>query len=295
MSQLEVLNGVPVVSADAAGSGFGVRIRSESPQQHGRSRSTKKGSYSSSSGSQMGASHSQFGISSYSTTLPPLDFSFQEIKEMSDVVSHEPNGGRKPSSTPASPSKSASNNNNFSDTASSSSSGARSKTAGQVTGVRLAYNELANLSGFDEALQLLLGPDARTQLTWLDLSFNKLTTVPDELLQYPNLSTLYLHGNPISHLSEVRKLSALPQLQKLTLHGTPLYQPRTNHGLRNPRSGVIWHLRNCVLKQLDFITITNADRRNSMRWAEQNKSFGETKKKRKPAEGEEGEGSPTRR
>lgn len=150
--------------------------------------------------------------------------------------------------------------------------------------MRLAYNELTHLNGFDEAMEALLGPDARTQLTWLDLSFNKLSTVPDQLLHYPNLSVLYLHGNAISQLSEVRKLAALTQLQKLTLHGCPIYQSRLNHGLRNPRSGIIWHLRTCVLKSLDFIAITNADRRNSMRWAEQNKP----KKKRRPAEGDEG-------
>jgi hypothetical protein len=36
---------------------------------------------------------------------------------------------------------------------------------------------------------------------------------------------LYMHGNNISRLSEVRKLAALPALQKLTLHGNPVRAP----------------------------------------------------------------------
>lgn len=92
-------------------------------------------------------------------------------------MDHEPNGGaRKPAA--ASP------------TAASAASGAASSSAAKtvqiqlagahgadshkrtgpkaaVTGVRLAYNDLTNLTGFVEAMELLLGPDARTQLTWL--------------------------------------------------------------------------------------------------------------------------------
>ncbi len=159
--------------------------------------------------------------------------------------------------------------------------------------MRLAYNELTNLTGFVEAMEQLLGPSARTQLTWLDLSHCKLTTIDDALLQFPNLTALYLHGNQISSIHEVRKLHVLVQLSKLTVHGNPLYQERLNHGLRNPRSAVIYHLRNCTLKSLDFITITNHDRRNSLRWAEQNKP----KKKRPVADedGNERDASPSRR
>jgi hypothetical protein len=157
--------------------------------------------------------------------------------------------------------------------------------------VRLAYNELTSLAGLVEAMEGLLGPLARWELTWLDLSHNKLATLDEALLQFPNLMALYLHGNQISMIQEVRKLHVLTRLEKLSVHGNPLYQEKLNHGLRNPRSAVIYHLRNCLLKSLDFITLTNGDRRNALRWAEQNKP----KKKRPVTDGEEREGSPTRR
>ena len=39
----------------------------------------------------------------------------------------------------------------------------------------------------------------------IDLSFNGFTTVPEELEQLPNLSVIYLHGNEISKLKDVRR------------------------------------------------------------------------------------------
>ena len=161
-----------------------------------------------------------------------------------------------------------------------------------VTGVRLAYNLLTDLKGFAEAMELLLGAESRTQLTWLDLSHNKLSEVDDVLLLFPNLTTLYLHGNLISSITQVKKLSALANLSKLTIHGCPIYEPKQNHGLKNPRSGIIYSLRETQLRSLDFVTITNADRRNALRWAQQNKP---KKKRRTGEEGEEDEGSPVRR
>lgn len=43
-------------------------------------------------------------------------------------------------------------------------------------------------------------------LEWLDLSYNYLQTIDKELLSFPNLKTLYLHGNYVSNLEEARKL-----------------------------------------------------------------------------------------
>jgi Leucine-rich repeat (LRR) protein len=151
----------------------------------------------------------------------------------------------------------------------------------QITGVRLAYNELTNLSGFVAAMELLLGPDACTQLTWLDLSHNRLTSIDEALLAFPNLTVLYLHGNQIAcSLKELYKLGSLSHLSKLTLHGNPLYSSKQNHALSHPRSAIIYTLRHCPLRSLDFITITTADRRNAIRWSEQNKP----KKKRSDAQ-----------
>ena len=49
-------------------------------------------------------------------------------------------------------------------------------------------------------------------LEWLDLSYNYLEKIEPEILQFPNLKTLYLHGNYIQNLEEVRKLQDLPYL-----------------------------------------------------------------------------------
>ena len=211
---------------------------------------------------------------SHGSAPAPLDFSFQDIASMSELATHEPAGGNR--KLPSSPSSSAA-------AASSSSSPTKSSSKSSVSGVRLAYNDLSSLKGFVEAMETLLGPDARTQLTWLDLSHNHLTSIDETvLLCFPNLTSLYLHGNAISDINEVRKLAALEKLSKFTIHGCPIYQERENHGLRNPRSAIIYHLRNCTLKSLDFITITNQDRSNAIRWAAQNKP----KKKRAAGESE---------
>jgi len=89
-------------------------------------------------------------------------------------VDHEPNGGaRKPAAAAAasSPSAAASSSTAKSVQIQSAVQGVdphkRTGPKAAVTGVRLAYNELTNLNGFVEAMELLLGPNARTQLTWL--------------------------------------------------------------------------------------------------------------------------------
>lgn len=41
---------------------------------------------------------------------------------------------------------------------------------------------------------------------------------------FPYLKTLYLHGNYILSLEEVRKLNTLPELHTLTLYGNPMEQ-----------------------------------------------------------------------
>jgi Leucine-rich repeat (LRR) protein len=60
------------------------------------------------------------------------------------------------------------------------------------------------------------------KLLWIDLSYNYLETIEDEILKFPNLKTLFLHGNYIANLEEARKLSGLTQLASLTLYGNPI-------------------------------------------------------------------------
>lgn len=274
MSQLEVVNGVPVVGHD-----------SQSPS----SPSKQRAGVAAASSPAASATSSMYTIS-HATVSPPLDYSFQDIKSMSEVPEHEPASGKKvPHISATQPTAGLKDKQLTVSSPTSAGVAGRKHAKSVVTGIRLSYNELTSLKGFAEALDLVLGPDSRQTLTWLDLSHNQLPTIDEVLTTYPNLTHLYLHGNQISSIHEVKKLCALEKLQKLTLHGNPLYQARANHGLKNPRSGVIYHLRNCILKSLDDVTITNADRRNSLRWAEQNQP-----KRVRPPAGDEADSSPRR-
>lgn len=53
----------------------------------------------------------------------------------------------------------------------------------------------------------------------MSLLFFLETQIFQSLLQFPNMTTLYLHGNQLMSLNEVKRLSGLPCLRTLTLHG----------------------------------------------------------------------------
>ncbi|EGD79963.1 hypothetical protein PTSG_10245 [Salpingoeca rosetta] len=92
----------------------------------------------------------------------------------------------------------------------------------------------------------------------LDLSFNGFTTLSSELTCLPNLGVLYLHGNAISSLKEVKKLQQLDNLRMLSLHGNAI-EKETGY-----RTFVISVLPG--LKKLDFSSITDADRERTETW-----------------------------
>ena len=46
-------------------------------------------------------------------------------------------------------------------------------------------------------------------LLWLDLSYNYLVNIEEEILKFPHLQTLYLQCNFVKNLEEVRKLGQL--------------------------------------------------------------------------------------
>eukprot|EP00439_Symbiodinium_sp_Y106_P028927 s2794_g3.t1 len=60
-------------------------------------------------------------------------------------------------------------------------------------------------------------PSPLQNLQWLDVSFNHLTAVDPEILQFPNMKALYLHGNNLSKLGDVERLKKLPKLISLTM------------------------------------------------------------------------------
>lgn len=124
------------------------------------------------------------------------------------------------------------------------------KQVPRASSIRLSNNHLTNLKGFAETFKRLLEPSE--QVLWIDLSFNKLKSLDELVTSYPNLRVLYLHGNQIEHLSQLKCLSNLKELRNLTLHGNPVVDEP------NYRFFLLSSLPK--LKHLDFSAITKQDR-----------------------------------
>ncbi|XP_075598796.1 leucine-rich repeat-containing protein 51 [Balearica regulorum gibbericeps] len=107
--------------------------------------------------------------------------------------------------------------------------------------------------GLPPALERLLV--LPTQLRWLDLSFNRLTTIDPVLTTLRALQSLQLHGNGIGSLAEVDKLGVLLRLRRLTLHGNPMEEQR---GYRSYVLSLLPHLTS-----LDFTGVTGQDRQDA--------------------------------
>lgn len=78
----------------------------------------------------------------------------------------------------------------------------------KTTTLFLQNNELRSLTGLSTVLVDVMW-DSRN-LLWLDISYNYLEQIDTELMNFPTLKTLYMHGNYIANLEEVRKLQGLP-------------------------------------------------------------------------------------
>ena len=63
--------------------------------------------------------------------------------------------------------------------------------------IRLANNNLADTTGlYKMALDVVEFPE---DIAWLDLSFNEIGAVSNDILEFPALKMLYLHGNKIRY------------------------------------------------------------------------------------------------
>ncbi|XP_030055169.1 leucine-rich repeat-containing protein 51 isoform X2 [Microcaecilia unicolor] len=162
---------------------------------------------------------------------PPADFSFKCINNIQDVLLEEPRPGVKVLR--------------------------RSKEGKLITqSVRLNNNTLTELTNFTQVMERVLKEPSR--LSWIDLSFNDLSSIEPVLTVFPNLSVLNLHGNSINRLSEVDKLADVHTLKSLTLHGNPIESEK------GYRSYVLSLLPN--LKSFDFSGVTKQDRVTAEVW-----------------------------
>lgn len=101
-------------------------------------------------------------------------------------------------------------------------------------------------------------------LIWIDLSYNILTKIEDEILNFPHLKTLYLHKNYISNLEEVKKLKHLENLQSLTLYGNDIEQVK---GYRLFVLGIMYE-QSEQLRKLDQVYVTKKEFDDVLVWNE---------------------------
>lgn len=96
----------------------------------------------------------------------------------------------------------------------------------QTTSLFLQNNQVRTLAGDkpDNSFYNVLTDVMWTtqHLIWLDLSYNYLMTIEDEILKLPNLQVLYMQCNFIKNLEETKKLAQLNDLKSLNLFGNPI-------------------------------------------------------------------------
>ena len=126
-----------------------------------------------------------------------LDLTFLEISEEADV--ERGLSERLPLMTSPSPTK--------------------SKKSEEIKAIRLANNAIENI----EILSVLSRHFDCSTVAWIDLSFNTISKIDEGFgALFPNLTTIYLHANQISRLSEIRKLSIFANLKSVSLYGNPV-------------------------------------------------------------------------
>lgn len=84
----------------------------------------------------------------------------------------------------------------------------------------ISNNQLSSMEGLQRLVDRVLEDPA--QLSWLDLSFNEITEIGENIENFPNLKILYVHGNKISNIADTLRLRKLKSLRSLTLHGNPI-------------------------------------------------------------------------
>ncbi|KAK7171425.1 hypothetical protein R3I93_003894 [Phoxinus phoxinus] len=161
----------------------------------------------------------------------PVDFSFKELNTIPDILSDVPNPG-----------------------ALRLKRDSEQKFLSRT--LRLNNNFISDLSGLTDIVSALFVEPNR--LAWLDLSFNEIEHINPVLTQLKELRLLYLHGNRICKLSEVDKLTVLPSLNTITLHGNPIV---TEPDYRSHLIATLPHV-----KMIDFSAVTKQERTLTSVW-----------------------------
>lgn len=167
----------------------------------------------------------------------PLDFSFMSVAAITDIEDEEPRivNGKTPM-----------------------------KEDGKYDSkcLRLNNNVLSELKGFyDFISNFLVNPN---NMCWIDLSFNEMTKIDGVFCDLPNLQILYLHANSINDIHETDKLTGVPKLRKLSLHGNPIA------GIKNYRFHILSKIPQ--LTNFDMSAVTKADRATAATWKQSNSS-----------------------
>jgi hypothetical protein len=175
------------------------------------------------------------------SAIGTLDYSFMNFKSVEEAIEAPP----LPSSTAKKVEHSA-----FAD----EDAGVKFKWNAQA--LRLCNNELPQLTGIVKVCRTLL-LDV-TALSWLDLSCNFLTEVPDVLCKFTNLNVIYYHANQLQSLAHVKVIQPLQHLRSVTFHGNPIAEKKQY------RHYALASLP--TIKSLDFSGVTKKDRENAVLW-----------------------------
>ncbi|CAD7975203.1 unnamed protein product [Amoebophrya sp. A25] len=155
-----------------------------------------------------------------------LDFSFKEIKTISDLSNEVPRNGDVLGIEAKLKDRLREGAVSAVDAAIAAKLGSPKRVLSkkQIVGLRLNNNLIDATPQINVQLATMTRapvPRPETALLWLDLSFNQLTAIDKSLLTLENLKSLYMHGNKLGNLAHVEKLSGLQKLEKITLNGNP--------------------------------------------------------------------------
>lgn len=207
---------------------------------------------------------------------PLLDYSFQDLKIITELGTRDPSAGVRKERVVVEEEPVVKKDEDGESKVVSTRKKVDEETKRRPTitnAIKLSYNELTDMKGLTVALEEVM-EDPQNNLNMLDLSHNQLTTIEPEICNFKNLSILYLHGNQITNIAEVKKLGKLTNLKILTMHGNALIIERPGQGKKVKRLeevpyyrlNVIYRLRATALKTLDQVPITPKDKQNALIW-----------------------------